>query len=143
MVRQRARREGNFVMSWEGCSLQLLRALNLNSQQFVTFLQPVGQRLPSNEEEFYQLSGQLRRVGHVMEQAPNNLGQLLHGNRQARRGEYYTEGDQEQSHGSQDTSHQRAYPTDTGAQQGEGVLWPPAQSSTEPSWGGWDQTMTY
>ena len=37
MVRRRARHEGNFVMSWEGCSLQLLRALNVNSQQMIQF----------------------------------------------------------------------------------------------------------
>ena len=80
LVRQRARQEGNFVMSWEGCSLQLMRALNVSSQQMIQFLQPFGSRLPSTEAEFDQLTGQMRRVGHILEHSPNNIGQLMRSN---------------------------------------------------------------
>ena len=49
ICRTRAANEGNFVMSMEGCALQLLRACNVSPQQFMTFLQPTGGRLPTNE----------------------------------------------------------------------------------------------
>jgi hypothetical protein len=41
-VRQRAAIEGQFVMSIEGCSLQVLRACNIQSQHLFTLLQPFG-----------------------------------------------------------------------------------------------------
>jgi hypothetical protein len=40
VVRQRAAREGHFGMSWEGCSLQILRARNVSSQQMIQIRQP-------------------------------------------------------------------------------------------------------
>eukprot|EP00969_Alexandrium_andersonii_P295434 13058834-Alexandrium_andersonii.AAC.1 len=45
----------------------------------IQFLQPFQGRLPTTEQEFITLQS------HI----PNNLGQLLRGNRQARPGEYY------------------------------------------------------
>ena len=74
----------------------------------------------------------MRRIGHIVEHAPNNLGQLLHGNRQARRGEYYNNED-----------NARAYPTDTGGPQAEGagVLWP-EQQPADPAWESWQPGIT-
>ena len=40
IVRQRARTEGLFVMSTEGCALQLLRACGVSTNQMVQLLQP-------------------------------------------------------------------------------------------------------
>ena len=91
VVRQRAAREGHFVMSWEGCALQILRACNVSSQQMIQFLQPFQGRLPQDEAEFALLSSHMRRIGRILEHSPNNLGQLLHGNRQATSGEYYAD----------------------------------------------------
>eukprot|EP00969_Alexandrium_andersonii_P172938 7644974-Alexandrium_andersonii.AAC.1 len=34
------------------------------------------------------MTSHMRRVGHILEHSPNNLGQLLRGCRQARPGEY-------------------------------------------------------
>ena len=83
VVRQRAAREGHFVMSWEGCALQLLRARNAPAQQTMQFLQPFHRRLPQDEAEFILLSAHTRRIGHILEHSPNNIGQALHGNQQA------------------------------------------------------------
>ena len=42
IVRMRAATEGQFVMSVEGCALQLLRACNIHPQQLFLTLQPFG-----------------------------------------------------------------------------------------------------
>ena len=133
-VRTRAYREGNFVQTTEVCAIQLLRACNVTPQQIVQFLQPFQGRLPTTEAEFSVLQGHMRRVGHIMERSPNNLGQLLHGGHQARPGEYFTDapsGDYPEgshfygnSHGAPET--QSSYMT-TGGQ------WQPQ----DPSWQQW------
>ena len=78
-------------MSWDGCTLQLLRACNVSSQHMTQFLQPFQGRLPQDEAEFTWLSAHMHRSGHILEHSPNNIGQLLHGNQQARLGEYYAD----------------------------------------------------
>eukprot|EP00969_Alexandrium_andersonii_P144527 6391139-Alexandrium_andersonii.AAC.1 len=55
----------------------------------IQFLQPFQARLPTTEQEFWVLQSHMRRVGHILEHSPNNLGRLLKGNRQARPGEYF------------------------------------------------------
>ena len=90
-VRTRAAIEGQFVMSAEGCSLQLLRACGIQSQHLITLLQPFNGRLPNNDLEFNQMCTQLRRFGHISEGAEGNIAQALHGSlRQARPGSYLT-----------------------------------------------------
>ena len=99
LVRGRARNEGQFVMAVEGCAMQLLRACGTNPTQMMQLLQPLNYRLPNSEEEFLQMRDTMRRIGHVLEHSPNNIGQGLHGNTQARPGEYltYQEPDQQTS----------------------------------------------
>ena len=75
-------------MSIEGCALQLLRACQVNSAQLIQFLQPYGNRLPTTEAQFRELQSSLRRVGHIVEHAPSNIASSLHGDRQARPGQY-------------------------------------------------------
>eukprot|EP00969_Alexandrium_andersonii_P116875 5167637-Alexandrium_andersonii.AAC.1 len=75
-------------MSHEGYALQLPRACNVSPRQMIQFLQPFQGRLPTTEAEFQLVTSHMRRVGHILESAPNNLGQLLRGRRQARPGEY-------------------------------------------------------
>ena len=91
MVRQRAAREGHVVMSWEGCALQILRACNVSSQQMIQFLQPFQGTLPQDDAELAILSSHMRRIGHILEHSPNNLGKLLFGNRPASAGEYFSD----------------------------------------------------
>ncbi|MFM7988134.1 MAG: hypothetical protein ACKPKO_53360, partial [Candidatus Fonsibacter sp.] len=129
VVRQRAAREGHFVMSWEGCALQLLRACNVSSQQMIQFLQPFQGRLPQDEAEFAILSSHMRRIGHILEHSPNNLGQLLHGNRQAASGEYFTD----TARGYLQTVDDAPVPSS--------FLWADAPSSG-PGWGTWPADIT-
>eukprot|EP00969_Alexandrium_andersonii_P153764 6798911-Alexandrium_andersonii.AAC.1 len=56
----------------------------------IQFLQPFQGRLPTTEAEFQIMTSHMRRIGHILEHSPNNLGQLLRGSRQARPGEYLT-----------------------------------------------------
>jgi len=91
LVRGRARNEGMFVMTVPGCALQLLKALNIDGQQLIPLLQPFNYSLPATEEEFVRLQDTIRRIGHVMENTLNNIGQALrHGNQPARQGEYFS-----------------------------------------------------
>jgi len=93
-VRQRAAIEGQFVMSVEGCSLQILRACGIGSQHLFTLLQPFQGQLPQNDEQFRQMCTQLRRYGHISEGAPGNIAASLHGPaRQARPGAYLAQTD--------------------------------------------------
>ena len=115
-------------MSWEGCALQMLRACNVSSQQMIQFLQPFQGRLPQYEAEFALLSSHTRRIGHILEHSPNNFGQLLHGNRQATSGEYYTD----TSVGYQQTIGESAT--------GSSFLWSDAPAAS--SWDHWQPDIT-
>ena len=66
-----------------------MRSMNLNPQQFSTFLTPFGLRLPNTVREFEELQSHMRRIFHLTEHAPGNIGQSLHAPRQARAGTYY------------------------------------------------------
>eukprot|EP00969_Alexandrium_andersonii_P054334 2391292-Alexandrium_andersonii.AAC.1 len=55
----------------------------------IQFLQPFQDRLPTTGQDFLVLQSHMRSIGHIREHSPNNLGQLLRGNRQARPGEYF------------------------------------------------------
>ena len=81
IVRQRARLEGQFVMSTEGCALQLLRACGVNTTQLMQLLQPFGTNLPRNEQELSQMANSMRRMGHILENSPGNIASSLRGNR--------------------------------------------------------------
>ena len=98
-VRQRAAVEGQFTMSIEGCSIQLLRAVGIGHQHLPLLLQPFNGQLPQNEQQFNNLMTQLRRYGHVSENAPGNIASVLHGPlRQARPGAYLTDGSSGSGH---------------------------------------------
>ena len=90
VVRQRAASEGRFVMSIEGCALQIMRAVGVHPNQLTILLNQFGGRLPNTEQEYQQLVTQLRRQGHIAEAAPGNVAHILQGPfRQARRGQYF------------------------------------------------------
>ena len=90
VVRQRAANEGHFVMSIEGCALQILRAVGVHANQLTNLLQQFGGRLPNNEAEYHAMITQVRRQGHIQEAAPGNIATVLQGPlRQARPGTYY------------------------------------------------------
>ena len=85
IVRQRAALEGRFVMSVEGCVVQILRAGGIGTKHLFTLLQPFQGQLPQIDQQFNQLCTQLRRYGQISENAPCNVASVLHGQpRQAR-----------------------------------------------------------
>ena len=91
-VKQRAAIEGQFVMSIEGCSLQVLRACNVQASQLFILLQPFQGQLPQTEPQFQQLCQQLRRFGHMQEGVRGNVAAALQGGmHQARPGTYFGE----------------------------------------------------
>ena len=88
-VRQRAALEGQFVMTVPGCSLQIIRACGMGPQHLFILLQPFQGKLPQTDAQFRELCTQLRRYGHIVENAPGNIGNQLTGApRQARPGAY-------------------------------------------------------
>ena len=64
IVRQRAAVEGLFIVSIEGCALQLLCAYGTQPQQLLTLLQPFAGRLPQTDQQFTGKCMLLRRFGH-------------------------------------------------------------------------------
>ena len=47
--------------------------------------------MPANENAYIKLQSNVRRIGHIFEHTPNNIGQLIRGNRQVGPEEYFTE----------------------------------------------------
>jgi hypothetical protein len=70
-------------MSWEGYTFFLLRAIGPTPQQLVQLLTPTGGRYPQTDAEFEALQTQLRRIGHIVENAPHNIGSYLRTHRAA------------------------------------------------------------
>ena len=81
IVRQRARAEGFFVMSTEGCALQLLRACGVSTDQMVQLLQPFNTNLPANEQQLNARFASMTRMGHITGITLGNIGATLHGSR--------------------------------------------------------------
>ena len=77
ITRSRAQAGGRLVMSSEGMSWKLLMACGVNKDQMLTLLQPFGNRLPHDEAEMRNLYTALRRIGHVLENAPDNIASHL------------------------------------------------------------------
>ena len=99
IVQQRAAVEGQFVMSVEGCSLQLLRACGTQASHLFNLLQPFGGQLPTTDAQFQNLMAQLRRFGHISENVPGNVASALHGPpRQARPGAHLANASGEGGH---------------------------------------------
>ena len=58
-------------MSWEMYSWLLLRACGVNQNQLLNILQPMQGRFPNTEQEFNVMELTLRRMGHILENAPH------------------------------------------------------------------------
>ena len=75
LIRWRAATGGaQAAMSWEGYTFFLLKAIGPSPQQLVQLLTPTGGRYPQTDAEFGALETQLRRIGHIVENSPHNLG---------------------------------------------------------------------
>jgi hypothetical protein len=78
-TRVRSVNEGNFAMSVEGFTMILFRAVGLNEDQLLQVLSPLGGHFPQTDAQFDQASAYLRRMGHILENAPGNVAQQLRG----------------------------------------------------------------
>ena len=81
IVRQRARTEGLFAMSTEGCAFQLLRARGVSTDQMMQLLQQFNTNFPANGQQLNALFASMTRMGHITENTPGNIGAALHGSR--------------------------------------------------------------
>ncbi len=70
MIRQKAQFEGGFVVSHEGMTLQLLKAIGVGSRSFIDLMQPSGGRLPADENQFQDMPRRLRFMSHIIERSP-------------------------------------------------------------------------
>ena len=76
-VRARAAEQGRLMVSWEGLSWMLVKAVGISDNQLVQILQPYQGVLPGNQSQFSQLRLSLRRMGHILENYPGNLAQSV------------------------------------------------------------------
>ena len=74
-LKHRAARNGAFLMTAEGYSWLLLRAVGVGPDQLSILLAPLQGRLPNNDGELLQLQAYLRRMGHLIEGTHRHLGQ--------------------------------------------------------------------
>ena len=61
-------------MTWEGYSWLFLRACGVGAQHLHLILQPLQHQLPRTGADFEHLMTILRRMGHVNEGSPGNIG---------------------------------------------------------------------
>ena len=61
-------------MSWEGYSLLLLRACGVSPPMLVQILHQYAGRFPNTEAESTAMEVTLRRMGHILENSPMNVG---------------------------------------------------------------------
>ena len=78
-IRARSAELGGAIISVQGVSWLLLRAIGITDTQLIQLLTPFGGLFPSTEAELSQLKTALRRMGHIMERAPGNLREGLRG----------------------------------------------------------------
>ena len=72
-IRGRAADQGGAILSVQGITWILLRAIGISDQQLIQLLAPFNGLFPSTEAEYTQLKTNLRRMGHILERTPGNL----------------------------------------------------------------------
>ena len=81
-IRHRARQTAGFDMGIPGISFMLLRAVGVTTEQQNQLLAQFQGRLPSDEVEYLNMCSYLRRMAHVIEHSPYNIGASMN-NRQS------------------------------------------------------------
>jgi hypothetical protein len=77
VLRQRAETQGGIDMNYEALTWLLLSACNPNEHQLLMLLQDFRGRYPTTEQEYRTLTQSLRRMGHILENSPDNIAQQL------------------------------------------------------------------
>ena len=92
VIRQRVAGQGGVInMNYEGLSWLLLRACQPNDQQLLMLLQEFQGRYPNTEAQFRIMTNTLRRMGHILENSPDNIAQQLR-QQQGHQGMYMANG---------------------------------------------------
>ena len=90
----------------------------------------------------------MRRIGHILEHSPTNIGHIMHSNSQARTGEYLTQVEEQQSDEHQQTywGQQDQGPSASSTSRNEWVpdpapmgLWPSVDSGSVSAYAGFPQ----
>ena len=76
-IRTRAAEQGGAIVSIQGVTWILLRAIGVSDTQLIQLLMPFQGLFPATEAELTQLKTALRRMGHILERAPGNLRENL------------------------------------------------------------------
>lgn len=76
-IRARAAEQGGAVVSVQGVTWILLRAIGITDQQLLQLLAPFNGLFPATEAEFSELKTLLRRMGHILERTPGNIREGL------------------------------------------------------------------
>ena len=76
-INERAQAEGAMHVSIQGITWLLLRACHVNDMQFQQLLMPTGGLFPATADQFTALQLQMRRMGHIVENAPGNIAAQL------------------------------------------------------------------
>ena len=83
-VRLRASQQGQMQVSIQGLTWILLRAIGCSEQQLITLLQPLNGQLPGTLQQYRELMLRIRRMSHIIEGTPMNIGSALRGRQQDR-----------------------------------------------------------
>jgi len=78
-LRQRANAQGQLTMSIQGLVWLLLRACAVDDTQLMQLLMLTNELFPATQQEYDRLITLLKRMGHIIENSPNNVAQLLRG----------------------------------------------------------------
>eukprot|EP00974_Lingulodinium_polyedra_P110306 10669978-Lingulodinium_polyedra.AAC.1 len=78
MARHEARSVGADLPNFHMLSAILLRVVGITGPQLINLLQPMGGRMPANQQQFDLLFNQLRCMGHILERSASNIGSALH-----------------------------------------------------------------
>ncbi|CAL1129607.1 unnamed protein product, partial [Cladocopium goreaui] len=70
---KRAADQGGAILSVQGITWILLRAIGISDPKLIQLLAPFNGLFPSTEAEYTQLKTNLRRMGHILERTPGNL----------------------------------------------------------------------
>jgi len=77
VLRERAEADGQMQINIQGMVWLLLRACHVTDQQLMALLQPFGGLFPADAAQYTILITHLRRMGHIVENAPGNIAQQL------------------------------------------------------------------
>ena len=74
ILRVRASQQAGMQMPVNAYTWLLLKAVGINNNQLISLIEPYGGRLPTTNANYQDMLKKLRRMSHIIEGAPGNLG---------------------------------------------------------------------